>query len=195
MGPAPHNFNVATAMVWPLTAINNPFVANSSRYQRAEDEITFLRIVGRLRWGMYVDPAYATDYDYIVSYGLILVKGEYDNGGNWTVPAAQVPNPSKYEAPQDTADPWIWKETAILTQLAAPSSVTGYGYRDRHMSTDSLGPAYSFVDVKPRRRARYEEKLCITASVETNDPGRDSLTNTVSMYMSENLRILTAKWG
>lgn len=206
-----------TTQYFSIGEETNDFVANHPRFAKANDTITYLRILGNLRIGMYLaNPASSPASDYVVDYGLVLVKGDYDDAGAWT----QEDHPSLTET-ADEDDKWLFKRQCVL---AAPINVTysrrlmiyndgvddigelwtgspgdpapnekleffNQPLRGGMMSTDELLPNGSFIDLKPRRRAQYAEKLMIAVSIlgDADDNREFFLTNA--------LRVLTAKWG
>lgn len=170
---------------------NNPFVSSASRFAVQEDEITYQRIVGTLRLGMYTQAV--DEFDWNVDYGLILVKGEYDQSGNWTVNNADIPHPSPCVAPQDAAERWLFRNTVVFRDVIVTSSVSGYIQRPQNNCTDFLPPSGSFIDIKPRRKARYEDKLALIVAGSTSAPNADMALHDV--FVTMNLRILTSKWG
>lgn len=175
-------------MAFPLEDPTNPFVHQASRFAQPDDEITYMRIVGDLRFGLYCTDA--VEDDYVLDYGIALVKGNYDQLGNWTVPNAEIPRPGPTFGPQDAPEKWFFRRTCVFKQKIITSSITGYIYRPQMMCTDELLPTGSFIDLHPKRKARYEEKLMIIAQGSTASP-----TISPQIIMNQNLRILTAKWG
>lgn len=192
---------------------DNMFVAGQERFAVQNDEITYQRIVGRLRIGLYAQCAADElfPFDYKVDYGIALVHGEYASDGSWSSDT-DLPNPADSK---DDPEKWLWKDSVILnlgsryqifsnTDAGAPrlfelcdpegnpygaATIHGIG-REYVPSTDFIGPQYSFIDIKPRRKAKYEEKLGIITVVQTNDGAEQT---TVSL--NHNLRVLTSKWG
>lgn len=200
--------NAGAGPLWlPLHDNDNMFVAGQERFAIQNDEITYQRIVGHLRFGLYgtclrVDPP----YDYKLDYGIVLVHGEYAPDGVWTNDA-DLPNPADSK---DDPDKWLFRNTCILnvgmdyaTLDASQTQGTmatcdnlfvaqpRIGWRPFTQSTDQIGPNYSHIDIKPKRKARYEEKLGIVAVLETEDPSDFPYV----AFCTHNLRVLTSKWG
>lgn len=174
--------NPNKSTIFPLEDTTNMFVAGANRFATANDNISYQRIVGSLRFGLYAGEGIPDPYDHVVSYGIAFVKGEYATDGTWSVAYTDIPCASAFLSPQDTAEKWLFRNEVILNLgnvVGTPAILT----------TDLIGPYYSHIDIKPRRRALYEEKLCIVVS---NVAQADATAN---LFMNPNLRILTKKWG
>jgi len=195
-GATAASFTTTGKFFLPLGQINNPLVPQFSRLATQQDVITYLRIVGELRIGLYQDVLYtnSSGLDTVVSYGLCLVKGEYDGAGTWTVNVADIPDP--FDGADDP-DKWLVKRDIIMSAgnshagvVWNPAGAPQENFPDRQvlMSTDDQGPHYSHLDLKPKRRALWEEKLGIIIGIASIPTG-------YTIFVNEHLRVLTAKWG
>lgn len=173
----------------------NQFVGtgNSPRFAVQNDEITYQRILGNLRFGLYCNTsptAYALQ-DVVIDYGIVLTKGEYsDVDGSWTVVEADLPDPTQFV---DDPDKWLFKNELVLNGSNGFIGGVGQAYNPapRTMqSTDDQLPNGSWIDIKPRRKARYEEKLGIVYMINSSGDA-----NGFDVFLNYNLRVLTSKWG
>lgn len=182
----------AGPVFWPLEDPNNSLVTNASRLANMNDELFYQRIVGQLRFGLYLQGGGTPQYgDVVLDYGIAIVKGEYSPAGLWTINASDIPNPSNYTAPQDAAERvWLYKRQVILADRLV-NTTSGFQTRPTINSTDDIGPQGSDIDLKPKRRAHYEEKLGIITCVNTLGVMAENYT----IYMNPSLRVLIAKWG
>lgn len=199
-----------TLVYYPLVTETNTFVQEAPRFAKALDVMTILRIVGRVRFGLYIttNTNLAPHGDYIINWGFCLIKGDYDDSGTWT--REDEPDPRQGS---DEDDKWLFKDQCVLCfgdklttpiiyesggsySLATINGQTGneplrmYDSKPVMMSNEQQLPNGSFVDIKSRRRAQYGEKLMLVASIATGE-AEDQAT----VFLNYDVRVLTAKWN
>lgn len=123
----------------PLTHVDNDFVENHPRFAKRNDVVTYKRILGEIRMGLYNNANLTPreGLDYVVEYGLAFIEGDYDNAGVWTQ-SSEVPSPAETG---DEDDKWLFKNRVILcfgarltklwyasdgTQVNDVDSITGF---------------------------------------------------------------------
>lgn len=184
----------------PLENTENTFIATNQRFAAQNDIITYLRILGQLRLAYYPnansDITLSELPDVVCDYGICLVKGEYADDGTWAVDNSDVP---KLTESSDDPEKWLFRNHIIFNPGFNPSlydpvsletTHLGIGYVPALLSTDQLGPGYSWVDIKPKRRAQYSEKLGIIVELFVSSEAAPG-----AVYLNHNLRVLTAKYG
>jgi len=164
----------------------------------AEDQITYQRIVGLLRLGLYRTPTPEDGpqpIDVLCHYGICFIEGQYDNSGIWT--ATRDPRVNDH---LDDDDPWFFQFHPLLSlgeQYVPAGNTTTveptWWARERMPSTDRMLPNGSFLDIKPKRKAQYAHKLHLIVAADT--AGDPTPPDGIVLFCNWNLRILQSKYG
>lgn len=193
-----------------ITRPDNDFVETHPRFARANDLMGLRRLLGFLRVAMYLEDGVASwagnEFDVLVKYGILIVKGDYDPAGVWTQTDTTSPDEKS-----DEDDKWLFKNTVILspganysvlklveqtgtsgslsTTTNAPTAPLAWQpTRSAILSTDFQLPNGSHIDLKTRRKLEYGERLVITATAQGDMP-----EGLARVFINYDLRLLVRR--